>query len=110
MQDLTRLGFTIATPTIKKFNVRSGKVKECVHIEAKGHHFFVTPNAGWFVSGATPEGEITDVQDGCSVYEEPVEVSKPTESWTIPELKAYLDEQSIPYTGITLKAELLKLI
>ena len=34
----------------------------------------------------------------------------PDDSWTVVQIKAYLDQENIDYTGITVKSELLELV
>ena len=79
----------------------NGKIHE-TEINDKGH---VVSKEGNIFFGISEDNIING-----KVYEEPVEEVKLDNSWTIPQIKAWLDERMIPYTSSMLKDDLLALV
>ena len=66
---------------MKKFKVRSGKIKECVLILKEGQWFYVTKKQhslgnDYLVAESNEAGDVLDLRPFCEEHVEPVEIEE----------------------------------
>jgi len=100
---------------MKKFKVRSGKIKECILIQKEGAWFYVTKKQhglgnDYLVAHSNKAGDVVKLANGCSEYVEEIEVESapgPDLTWLVAAIKEYMTTMEIDFNSGDTKADLL---